>query len=166
VNIFLKTINKLVTGTNVTDSAAVIHRAMDVFARNSIADPLYVSGVSGLTVKEVRYHDTSSVNIQANSGAFVEIGTGATSGLAAAVANTILNMKVACTFGEPIVIRKAASAAAALAQEVATTAPLAILNQGQSQEFPVSLVAGDRLWVQSKSATAITAGYLTLNLEG
>lgn len=142
------------TGTQVTDAAASTKICLDTFVRNDNSNPIFISS-STKTVLETRFHDCSSTTINAVGGAFVEIAT------AAALANTIKLMKVACTFGEPISIRKAANAGAA-----ATASDIALLNQGQSDDFEVSLVAGDRLWVRSRTSSNITSGYLTINLLG
>lgn len=149
----------MATGTQVTDSAAVNRACLDVFARNTATDPLYVSVVSGLRVRETRFHDCASVNINDNAGAFVEVGTG---GYAAAIgANAILRVHVAAAFGEPITFRVAANAGAA-----AAAADAFILNRGGTAEFDVLISPGDRLWVRSLTAVSITDGILTLNLAG
>lgn len=142
------------TGTVVTDASTVDKTCLDVFARNDAVNPLYVSTSAG-TVVETRFHDCSSTQINGSAGAFVEIET------AAALTHTITQMMVNCTFGEPIRIRKAATALAA-----ASASDIALLNQGQSATFDVSLSSGDKLWVKSASTTAVTTGYLTLNLKG
>lgn len=113
-----------------------------------------VSG-GGTQTLETRLHDCSVVNINDNAGAFIQIET------AAALANAISKMKVSCTFGEPIQIRKGANAAAALAGT-----DLALLNQGQTADFDVNLSVGDKLWVRSASANPVSTGYLALNLVG
>jgi len=145
--IYFSNLKRAITGTTVGAK-----HALDV---NVLAT---VSPGSAEVVQETRYHDNSSVNIQNNAGTFVEIGT---SPAAAALGVAITKIKVNCTFGEPIVIRKGANAAAALAGS-----DLCLLNKGESNEFPVSLIAGDRLWVRSKSGNAVVSGLLTLNLIG
>ena len=143
--IYFANLKRAITGTTVGAS-----NALDVNVVQSV-----VPGAAGLEVLETRFHDCSVTNIQAVGGSFVEIET------AAALANTISKMKVSCTFGEPISIRKAANAGAA-----AAAADIALLNQGQSADFEVSLLAGDKLWVRSRTATLVNSGYLTVNLIG
>lgn len=151
--VWLSNLKKAATGTLVGTS-----ECLDVRPQNTAGTPIYVSGVGAASgrVLETRFHDTSSTTINASGGTWVQIG-GAT-----ALANTITKMKVSCTFGEPIGIRKAATAgaAAALADDNA------LLNQGQSADFEVSFASGDKLWALSKSSNSISSGYLTLNLVG
>lgn len=143
--IYFANLKRAITGTTVGSK-----QALDVNVVQSV-----VPGGSGQTVLETRYHDCAVDTINNNGGAFIEIET------AAALANTIALMKISCTFGQPIVIRKAANAGAA-----AAAADLAMVNKGQSLDVPVNLVAGDRLWVRSMSTTAVSSGLLTLNLIG
>lgn len=148
---YLSNLKKVVTGTAVSTK-----QCMDVAPQNTAGTPLYISSVGAATyVRETRFHDCSSVNIAASGGTWVQIG-GST-----ALANTITKMKVSCTFGEPIGIRKAASAVAA----AALSDDHALLNQGQSADFEVSFASGDKLWVLSK-VNLVSSGYLTLNLVG
>lgn len=151
--VWLNNLKKAATGTLVGTK-----QCLDVSPQNTALTPIYVSGIgsSAGAVKETRFHDCSSTNIAAAGGTWVQIG-GAT-----ALANTITKMKVSCTFGEPIGIRKAATAGAA----AALSDDNALLNQGQSTDFEVSFASGDKLWALSKSSNAITSGYLTLNLIG
>lgn len=143
--IYFANLKRAITGTTVGSK-----QALDVNVVQSV-----IPGGTGLSVLETRFHECSVTNIQAKSGSFVEIES------AAALANTISKMKVSCTFGEPISIRKGANAAAA-----AAATDLALLNQGQTADFEVSLSSGDKLWVRSRTSTAINTGYLTLNLIG
>ena len=108
--LYLPILKRMASGTAIVVDA-VTKRCLDVFVRNDSTHPLYVSGVSGLTVLETRFHDISSTNINGVAGAFVEIGTPAP----ADVANTILKMRVTCTFGTPVAIRKGVDATAAAA---------------------------------------------------
>lgn len=149
------------TGTEVTDSGAEVHACLDVFARNSVADPLFVTAVAATlsVVRETRFHDTSSVAINDSAGAFVEIGTG---GYAAVIGATpITSIQINCSFGEPVTIRKAASAVAA-----AAAVDLCILNRGEQETFGVSILTGERIWVRSLTSVAVSSGILTVNLAG
>lgn len=118
----------------------------------------FVLGVSGLQVLETRFHDMSSVTINDSAGLFVEIGTPA----GAAIASTIQRLQLSYTAGEPLCFRIGANAAAAAANPNKF-----IINQGEGPTtLDISLLAGDRLWVRSLSATAVNTGYITLNLIG
>lgn len=143
--IYFANLKRAITGTTVGAK-----QALDVNVVQSV-----VPAGSGQTVLETRFHDCASTGIQAVGGNFVEIET------AAALANTIAQMKVSATFAAPIQIRKAASAVAA-----AAAPDIALLNKGQTMEVPVNLVAGDRLWVRSASTATASTGHLTLNLIG
>lgn len=157
--LYFPNLKKPNTGTQVTKADASTGMCLDVFARNTVLDPLYVSGVSGMRVRETRFHDASAAGINAAAGAFVEVG-GAT---AAAFTNTILSVQISYTAGEPLAFRIAASAVAAAALATDNF----IVNQGEGPTvLSVALVATDRLWVRSKSATAVAAGYITMNFMG
>lgn len=156
MGLYLANLKRMASGTSLVVGVAT-KRCLDVFVRNDASNPIYVAGVSGLEVLEYRFHDCSSTQINQVGGAYVEIET------AAAIANTIQKMIICPTFGEPLIIRKAADAAAAAAQ---ATAPVAVLNRGQTLTIECSLVATDRLWVRSLSATDITSGELVVNLLG
>ena len=145
--IYFSNLKRAITGTTIGAK-----QALDVNVLQT------VSPGAGEIVQETRYHDNASTNIQSNVGNFVEIGT---SPVASALGVNITKIMASCTFGEPIVIRKGANAAAA-----AGNPDLCLLNRGEKSEFPVSLVAGDRLWVRSKSGNAAVTGLLTLNLIG
>lgn len=149
------------TGTTVTDVNGDERACLDIFARSSIAEPLLVSGVgfAAGSIREARFHDTSVTNINGSAGAFIQVGTGAYAALA--VSNVIANIKVNAAFGEPLVFRLGANAGAA-----AAAADLFLLNMGAAADFPAILAPGDRLWVRSLSANAVTSGYLILNLVG
>lgn len=143
--IYFANLKRAITGTTVGAK-----QALDVNVVQSV-----VPGGTGLSVLETRFHSCASTNIQGSGGSFVEIET------AAALANTISKMKVSCTFGEPISIRIGANAAAAAAAN-----DIALLNAGQTADFEVSLASGDKLWVRSRTTTAVNTGYLTVNLIG
>lgn len=117
----------------------------------------FVAGVSGIEVRETRIHDASVVNINNNIGAFVEVETAAAIG-----AFPISRLQVSYTAGEPLQFRLGADAAAAAAAN-----DLFVINQGEGPTtLDVNIPAGSRLWVRSFSATAVDAGYITLNLMG
>jgi hypothetical protein len=144
-SIYFANLKKALTGTKIGAKYA-----LDVNVLQSV-----VPGGSGQTVLETRFHDTAVTQINNNAGAFVEIQT------AAALANTIAILRANCTFGEPIQIRKGANAGAAAANP-----DLCILNRGEAAQFPVSLIAGDRIWVRALMANPVNGGELTINLMG
>lgn len=145
------------TGTTV-NVGGEDHACIDAFIQNTVADPIPVAITTSTFILETRFHDCSVTNIQDVGGVFVEIGT---SPVAAATATAMSSMMLSCTFGEPVNIRLGANAAAA-----AAASDLVLVNQGQSMEVPVTIPLGSRIWVRSKSATAVNTGYLTLNLIG
>jgi hypothetical protein len=159
VGLYLANLKRMASGTSLVVGAAT-KRCLDVFVRNDAAHPIFVAGVSGMSVLEYRFHDTNVTNINNSAGAYVEIDT------PAALANVIQKIIVSPTFGEPLIIRAAADAAAAAAQDLAGAAPVVVLNRGQTVTVEASLAVGDRLWVKSLSATLINSGELVLNLIG
>lgn len=145
--IYFANLKRAITGTTVGAK-----HALDVNVLATVAPG------SAEVVQETRYHNNATTNIQSSAGNYVEIGTDPA---ASALGVAITKIKVNCTFGEPISIRKGANAAAADAGT-----DLCLLNKGEANEFPVSLIAGDKLWVRSKSTNSIATGLLTLNLIG
>lgn len=159
MQIYLANLKRMVQG-----SVTAGKNCIDVFVRNTIADPLFVTGISasGIEIRETRAHDSGSIAIP--NASFVEIGTMVQGGASAVIGGSdIFKIKISTTIGEPLVIRNAASAAAALAQGAAGN--IALVNRGQSLDVDVDLTAGDRLWVMSLDAAA-SDGYLFLNLIG
>jgi hypothetical protein len=162
-NLKAANLRSVATGTQITDASAANHACLDVFARNDAINPLYVSGVSGIRVRETRFHDAAGVNINDVSGAFVEIGTDPATAAAApaAIANTTSKLIISSTIGEPLCIRLGANAGAA-----ALASDLCIINRGQSVEIDVALIATNQLWIRSLTSVAVTDGILTMNLCG
>lgn len=116
------------------------------------ASPALVSNVVG-----TKYHDMSSVGINNNAGAFVEVrATGA-------LASAVRQVELSYTAGEPLAFRAAADATAAGAQ----SSDLFVINQGDGlQSLNVQIAAGLKLFVRSLSATAVATGYITINFLG
>lgn len=104
---------------------------------------------------ETRYHDAAAVNINDNTGAFVAVGSGA------AISNTIYEININCTLGEPLDFRLGADATAAAANPSKW-----IMNRGAAVTLKIKLVAGDKLWVRSLTTSGVTGGEITLNLMG
>lgn len=143
----------ILTGTSVGSRYAA-----DVFVRNDSANPIPVQGVSGVQTLETRIHDCSAAGINNNAGAFVQIGAPTP----ADIANTISKVQISSNVGEPLCFRIGADATAAASAENKF-----IVNQGEGPTtVDVSLASGDKLWVRSLTSTAISSGYITLNLIG
>jgi hypothetical protein len=120
---------------------AVIDALEAVFATNTVA---------------TRFHDCAVTNIEADSGAFVQVGTRAVDN---AVLPVVKELNVNATFGQPIEFRIGADATAADANPT-----LFLINKGAAVTLKVLLPAGERLWVRSLSSTAVASGILTLDL--
>ncbi len=126
--------------------------------RVDLSGAVSITGISGLSVTAngFRFHDSAAVQINANSGAFVEVET------AAAIASTVSKIHVTTTLGEPLAFRVAANAGAAAASTNGFN-----VNRGEGPlVLDFSMVAGDRLWVRSLTATAVTSGEVVLNFVG
>jgi hypothetical protein len=109
------------------------------------------------TVVSTKFHDISSVNINANSGAFVEVRA------VGALPSDVTRINMSYTAAQPLQFRAAADAAAA----AALSSDLFVANQGDTiQDMSLQISAGAKLWVRSLSATAVTSGYITMNLLG
>lgn len=147
LGVWLANLKEWVTGTTVSTK-----HGMDV---NVINASLPVS-LTSVVVSETRWHDASSTNINATSGAYVEIGT-SPAGVAVTADRT--QIWVANTTGQPLSIRKAADASAA-----ASADDLLLPAAGEGQIYGVSVLSGSKLWVRSKTSTAVTSGYLILHL--
>lgn len=136
------------TGTMVGTKAC-----MDVNVANSVAIPVALTSFS---YKEHRFHDVSLTNINASAGAFIEVVT------AAAIANTITEMRVNWNGGAAFIISTGADATAA----ALSTNIIAAVGQGQTFAIGVSLASGDKVWVRAMENAAITDGQLTLMFLG
>jgi len=143
--LWLKNLKQFVTGTtNGSKHCADVHVANTV----SIAQ-------GSFSYKEHRLHDSASTNINASSGAFIQIET------AADIANTITQMKIRNHTGAALVISAGADAAAA-----AAATPLGVVHEGGEEDFGVTLVATNKVWVRAMENAAITSGKLLVIFLG
>lgn len=102
------------------------------------------------TVKEVRYHDSSAITINAVTGAWVELAGGP------AFSNFTDGVHVTSTIGEPLAIGVGPSAGAA-----ATTF---VINRGEGPlVIGDTFNPGDRVWVRSTTLNSVTSGELVMN---
>lgn len=101
------------------------------------------------------FHSAASVNVQAVSGAYVAIGTGAIPAGTKAV-------QISSSLGQPISIKLAANAGAA----PASTRGIDLLSAGGPIMLQVLPTVGEQLFVRSLTATAISTQYLVVNFVG
>lgn len=146
----LKTLNER---PNATGTTIGVKTCLDVNVLNSVAVPVSTAQYS---FQEYRYHDASATNINASSGAFIQVAT------AADIANTITELRINWHGGEPIVISSGADAtAAALAANY-----LAVVHAGESFQVGCSLASGAKIWVRALKNAAIITDELIINLLG
>lgn len=110
---------------------------------------------SSYAYKEHRLHDAAT-NIEASSGAFIQMAT------IADLANTIAELRVRNHTGSPLVFSKGADATAA----ATATNFLGVCHEGGEENFGVSLVSGDKLWVRAMKNVAVTSGEVLAILLG
>ena len=91
--------------------------------------------------------------INNNAGAWVEFGG------AVALASNILELAISFNVGEPLEIGVGPNAGA--------VTRVAVSNQGEGPtKLGCTLLSGQFVWIRSLSTTAVTSGYLTMNLLG
>jgi hypothetical protein len=150
--LWAQNLKKAITGTVIGSK-----RCIDVNVANTASVPVVFS--SGYLL-EYRHHDAASTSINGNGGLFVELGTDP---VAAALSNTITQLKVANNSGKALVFSKGANAAAA-----AAATPLMVVVAGQIGEAvsSVSLSSGDKIWVRAAGTTGVTSGVIVAQLFG
>lgn len=118
---------------------------------SAVVQPVSITNAD--TVRETRFHYAASQNINGSAGAWVALGSGA------AVTVSVKQVQYSSTLGEPVEIGSG-SGAASVTQRF-------IINQGGGPELMNQLFSsGTLLWVRSLSTSAISSGYLTVNLVG
>lgn len=127
-------------------------KALDVNIANTVT-----TAAGSLSYKERRFHDAALTTIPASASNPVELNVlGAAS--PTDVANTATQMGVNWNGGSAIEILAGATAGAAVA--------IAAFGAGQTRAVGVTLAAGDKIWVRAIQNATITAGELTVVLEG
>lgn len=147
--LWLKNLKLFVTGTTVGSK-----NCMDVNVANTVAVPVTAT-FTELAFKEHRLHDTSATNINASSGAFIQMDT------IANIANTCTALRVRNHTGAPLVFAAGADATAA-----AAATPLGVCHEGGEEVFGVSLSSGNKLWVRAMRNVAINSGEVLAILVG
>lgn len=139
------------TGTMVTDAATVDHSCLDVFVRNTPADPLNVNlSLAVQNIKTGILHDASSANINGTYQAVGGVGT------------IPANSKIICVssnIGAPLSIGIGLNSAA-ITKEI-------ICVPGQSGiPFTYDYTAGEKLFVKTLDGSTQNTSYLAVNFTG
>lgn len=150
--LWLPNLKKFLTGSTIG-----LKQALDVNVLNTVPVPV---APTNYAFKESRFMDASVTNIPASGSSFVEIGD--TNFPAAAIANTIVELRLNWNGGGPIVISKGADATAA----ALSANRLNVIGSGQTISIGASLVATDKIWIRALKNAAITGGELTVALLG
>lgn len=110
--------------------------------------------------KERRFHIASSTNINARTGAWIELDANSdvAAGTPADVANTIAEFRANWNGAGALEFGVGANAGA--------VTPIDSIGSGQTQAVGVSLSAGNKIWVRAVKNTAITSGELMILLLG
>lgn len=107
--------------------------------------------VTAVVVKETRFHDASIVTINSSAGAWVNLG-GSTP-----LANNISKFSISANIAQPTEIGVGPSAG--------SVSRILLANQGEGpSNFGVNLLIGNILWIKSLTNTAVSSGYITVNL--
>lgn len=146
--LWLPNIKRFLSGTVVGSSPS-----LNVNVLNTVPVPVAPSNYS---YKERRFQDANVTQINAKSGAWVQIGD--TNEASASVANTITEMRVSSNLGAALVFGKGANSGA--------VTPIGASGAGQSLSLGVALVAGDKIWVKALQDAAVTSGELLVLLLG
>lgn len=102
-------------------------------------------------------HDATATNINANGGAFVAFGSAIT------IPASAKSIYLSSNLGEPVQVSLAANVGAA----AASTQQVYLVQGGNpGASIPVTIGAGNKLFIRSLSATAITDGFITVNVVG
>lgn len=147
--LWLPNLKKFLTGT--TNGSK---QCLDVHVANSIT-----ATIGDKTQLEFRFQDASVTGINANSGAFVQVGD--TNFAASDIANTITELRVRNQTGSALVFAAGANAAAA-----AAASPLLIVAAGGVDEITVALSSGDKIWVRALEASGVSTGKVLALLLG
>lgn len=142
LQIWAKGLKQFITGT--TNGSK---HCLDVHVANTIS-----TSAGSYAYKEHRLHDAASNNINASAGTWEQIDT------AADVANTISELRVRNHCGSAIQVGKGANSGAVTV--------IGVVHEGGEEDFGVSLVAGDKVWILALENAAITTGKVLAILLG
>lgn len=120
---------------------------LDVHVANSVS-----TAATSYSYKEHRLHDAASNNINASAGTWEQVDT------AADVANTINEVRIRNHTGAAIQIGKGANSGAVTV--------IGVAHEGGEEDFGVSLVATDKIWILALENAAITSGKVLVTLLG
>lgn len=146
------------TGTQVTADDATVHNCLDVFARNDVDNPLYVTGGTSSSANLLAhdFHDASATQVNDSGGAYVAFGAGIT------IPAGVQLVQISSTMGEPVEISFAANLGAA----GASTKKVYLVPGGAPGKLEFIPETENLAFIRSLSANDITEGYVTMNFVG
>lgn len=145
--LFFANVKKDNQQANATGTVVGSKTCLDVYVANSIS-----TVAASYAYIEHRFHLPASTNINASTGAWIQLET------AADISDAIAEMRVNWNGGDAIQIGVGANAGA--------VSRIGVFGAGQTAPVGVSLVAGDKVWIKAVQNSAITAGELLVTFLG